>query len=177
MKLNENEIVRDITLEDIPEIELYVDQIITLLNQYTLDKEKYLTKAMINNYSKAKIIEKIKGRKYSKAHIIIIAIINRLKQTLTINEIKLLMDKVNLNILDKDEAYILAIIEKIYQSYTDIFSQSYNDSEKLDELLLNASKENSRCEYLLIEALCLSALSQSYQQKVKNSISTEIIHK
>ena len=89
----QNEIyVNDIDTADIPEIELYVDQIITLFNRIEPDEDKYLTKSMINNYSKAKIIEKIKGRKYSRAHIIVIAIINRLKQTLTINEIKILMD-------------------------------------------------------------------------------------
>lgn len=170
MKLNENEIVNDIKPQDIPEIELYVDQIITLLNKYTNDEEKFLTKAMINNYSKAKIIEKIKGKKYSKAHIIIISIINRLKQTLTINEIKDLMDKVNSVIIDENGDYILRNIEKIYCEYTDIFTKSYNDIDKMNELLNNSEKNNSSGEYLLIEALCLSALSQSYQQKVKSRI-------
>ena len=165
--------VNDIELKDIPEIELYVDQIITLLNKYETDEEKYLTKSMINNYSKAKIIEKIKGRKYSQSHVIIIAIINRLKQTLTINEINTLMLKANSSIINEKGEYKLSALKNIYEKYRKFFSESEGSFEKIAILLNNAKENTDEGEYLLIKALCLSAISQNLQIIVKKMITEE----
>ena len=162
--------VNDIELNDIPEIELYVDQIITLLNKFETDEEKYLTKSMINNYSKAKIIEKIKGRKYSRAHVIIIAIINRLKPTLTINEINNLIIKSGEAIINSQGEYNLEALKNIYESYRKFFSESEGSFERMEALLGEAEKNTDRGEFILIKALCLSALSQNLQIIVKNTI-------
>jgi hypothetical protein len=83
----------DIYLSDIPEIDLYMDQIISLIEDKYKDhkkspKDKLLTKTMINNYSKEGIIKPIKGKKYSRAHIIQMLMIYSMKNTLTIKEIK-----------------------------------------------------------------------------------------
>lgn len=172
----QNEIyVIDIDPADIPEIELYVDQIITLFNRIEPDEDKYLTKSMINNYSKAKIIEKIKGRKYSRAHIIVIAIINRLKQTLTINEIKTLMDNSKEVILNPDGEYNLSALAKIYNSYREIFIKSHANYDKMLPMLEDFEKQAKDKEFLLVEALCFSALSQNYGNRVKNMAKESII--
>ena len=56
--------------EDIPSIDLYMDQIMTLFdihleNNKRFENDKLLTKTMINNYSKEGILKPIKGKKYS----------------------------------------------------------------------------------------------------------------
>lgn len=83
----------DIKLSDIPAIDLYIDQIITLINEkYEPDKrfpeDKILTKTMINNYSKEGLIKPVKGKKYSREHIVQMLMIYAMKNTLTIPEIK-----------------------------------------------------------------------------------------
>lgn len=83
----------DIRSGEIPDIDLYMDQIITLFeNKLSGNKrrpeDKLLTKTMINNYSKEGLLHEIKGKKYSKEHIIQILLIYNLKQTLSIQDIK-----------------------------------------------------------------------------------------
>ena len=83
--------------KDIPAIDLYVDQITNLVSS-RLEQgsprfyDKQLTKTMINNYSKEGIIMPIKGKKYSKEQIIQILCVYSLKNTLSIGEIKRLLD-------------------------------------------------------------------------------------
>lgn len=84
---------QQITLEDIPQIDLYMDQVIQLFdNKFghvkRNDNEKLLTKTMINNYAKDKLFIPIKNKKYSKEHLILIALIFQLKGGLSIADIK-----------------------------------------------------------------------------------------
>ena len=53
--------------KDIPDLDLYMDQIMTLfeihLANHKNEDDKLLTKTMINNYSKAKVITPVKREK------------------------------------------------------------------------------------------------------------------
>ncbi|MDP4164758.1 MAG: DUF1836 domain-containing protein [Bacillota bacterium] len=89
-----------LTLDDIPNIDLYMDQVIQLFeNQFSGTKrneqDKVLTKTMINNYAKGKLLFPIKNKKYSKQHLILISLIYQLKGALSINDIKDLLEKLN----------------------------------------------------------------------------------
>lgn len=78
---------------DIPELDLYIDQILTLVSsRIGEDGQAGLTKTMINNYSKDGLIKPVKGKKYSKEHIIQMILIYYLKGVLTISDIKRLFD-------------------------------------------------------------------------------------
>ncbi len=80
----------------IPAIDLYVDQILNLINERLKDgseryHERQLTKTMVNNYSKEGLITPVKGKKYDKEQILQMLTIYTLKSTLSINEIKRLL--------------------------------------------------------------------------------------
>lgn len=82
---------------DIPPIDLYVDQILNLVDERLLKgseryHDRHLTKTMINNYSKDGLITPVKGKKYNKEQIVQMLTVYTLKGTLSINEIKRLMD-------------------------------------------------------------------------------------
>lgn len=82
---------------DIPAIDLYVDQIINLHAEKlrcgaVRYHDKQLTKTMINNYAKDRVISPVKGKKYTKEQIIQILMIYTLKGTLSIGEIKRVLD-------------------------------------------------------------------------------------
>lgn len=86
-----------IHVSDLPALELYIDQVITLIEQgYAANRqtpeEKPLTKMMINNYSKAGLVRPIKGKKYAREHIVQMLIIYALKGTLSMGEIKDVLD-------------------------------------------------------------------------------------
>lgn len=85
---------------EIPEIDLYIDQVVSLLNNslenyIKKDDEKkdgVVTKTMINNYVKNKIIAPPVAKKYSRSHIAHLFVISILKQVYSIDEIKKLLD-------------------------------------------------------------------------------------
>ena len=82
---------------EIPNIDLYVDQIINLIAEKLKEgsqrySERQLTKTMINNYSKDGIITPVKGKKYNKEQILQMLTVYTLKGTLSIGEIKRLLD-------------------------------------------------------------------------------------
>ncbi len=87
----------DLASGEIPNIDLYLDQIITLASDRLSQNsrgEKMLTKTMINNYSKDGLIKPVKGKKYSREHIVQMLLVYSLKQTLSIGEIKQVFDGV-----------------------------------------------------------------------------------
>ncbi len=76
--------------EELPGIELYMDQVITLLCQYlkVLGEDKAITQPMINNYVKLGIMPAPVKKRYGKKHLAYLIIICFLKQTLSMDLIK-----------------------------------------------------------------------------------------
>ena len=82
---------------ELPNINLYLDQVVTLVNNtlssiYIEDCNLILTKNMINNYVKNKIIEPPIKKKYTKNHLAKFFVICILKEVYKINDIKILID-------------------------------------------------------------------------------------
>lgn len=86
--------------EDIPNIDLYMDQVTTFMDDRlkasTRNKgeEKLMTKTMINNYAKNEVIPSPVKKKYSKEHILVLIMVYYFKSILQINDIKELLDPV-----------------------------------------------------------------------------------
>lgn len=113
-----------IQLEDIPQIDLYMDQVIQLFeNKFGSSKrneeEKVLTKTMINNYAKGKLLFPVKNKKYSKEHLILIAMIYQLKGALSITDIKTTLSGVNERTAEENFG-----IDRFYQLYLDLTAQN-----------------------------------------------------
>ena len=134
--LNLNE---TIPLSDIPKIYLYMDQVITLfenaLSKTKRNKDdKILTKTMINNYTKDKLLMPADKKKYSTDHIIMMILIYNLKQILSINDIKLLLNKlVEKFNTDKDNIDL----ENFYKHFLHIQNVEKNNFYKTIEDKLN----------------------------------------
>ena len=79
--------------DDLPKLELYIDQVVMLLNEYLeyIPKinpdEKSVTSSMINNYVKMKIIPAPNKKKYSRIHLSRLIIICSLKKSLNISTV------------------------------------------------------------------------------------------
>lgn len=81
----------------IPNLDLYMDQVITLFEDKLTHTKRYkedklLTKTMINNYIKDKVLMPANKRKYTKKHILLMILLYDLKQILAIGDIKHLFD-------------------------------------------------------------------------------------
>ncbi len=88
----------DISPAELPRLDLYMDQILTLFDEglsanKRFPDEKLLTKTMINNYSKEHLILPVKGKKYSREQLIQLLCILNLKQTLSLSDLKTLLTR------------------------------------------------------------------------------------
>ena len=101
--------------EDIPNIGLYMEQVIILLKEYLdylppeLKDEQIITAATINNYVRTKIMPEPVKKKYYRVHIAYLVMICTMKQILPIAVISRIIP---MNI-PEDE------VERIYEKYSD----------------------------------------------------------
>ncbi|MBT2694007.1 DUF1836 domain-containing protein [Bacillus sp. ISL-55] len=135
--LAELKLENNITLEDIPEIDLYMDQVIQLFEKNfgsstRNEDEKVLTKTMINNYAKGKLFFPIKNKKYSKEHLILISLIYQLKGGLSIQDIKQTLEGVNQKTESKDMplGHFYQSYLKLYEKNVEIFSEDVLKTEQ-----------------------------------------------
>ena len=85
---------------ELPNIDLYIDQLVSLLEHYLLGyiknenekDEKIITKSMINNYVKHGVLKPPINKKYNREHIATLFVIFILKQIYSIDEIKKLIN-------------------------------------------------------------------------------------
>lgn len=85
----------DILPSDVPQLDLYMDQILSLFEQGLRDSkrdpsDKLLTKTMVNNYVKEGLVTPVRGKKYTRQQIMQLLCIYHLKQTLRLSDIKAL---------------------------------------------------------------------------------------
>lgn len=81
--------------DDLPNFDLYMDQVVALMTEYTgpLGLEA-VTPAMINNYVKNKVIVAPAKKKYQVMQIVDILLLTLLKQSFSIQEIRSGIDRV-----------------------------------------------------------------------------------
>ncbi|MEF9876562.1 MAG: DUF1836 domain-containing protein [Gordonibacter sp.] len=77
---------------EIPRINLYMDQLIGYLEETLAPLygpgDKIITRSMVNNYVKQRVLAAASGKKYTRAHIAYLIVICTLKQTFSIAEIE-----------------------------------------------------------------------------------------
>ena len=114
------------------------------------EKDKILTKSMVNNYSKEKMIRPMRGKKYSREQILQILIICNLKNVLSIGDIKqvmtLLMEEGVRSdgleeIFEKDTVNQLKLKEGMRENYAEEM-----DIKALVSLLLSLASISSYCK-------------------------------
>ena len=126
--------------KEIPEIDLYIDQVVSLLENYLAnyianDNEKgehIITKTMINNYVKHGVVKSPVNKKYSREHIAYLFVIFVLKQIYSMEEIKKLIS-LAIETSPIDQAYnrFCSELEKaIKMTFT---GESYINNDRLSQ--------------------------------------------
>ena len=93
---------------DVPNIDLYMDQVTTFMDEHLSDVKRYeddkiLTKTMINNYTKNDLLPPPVKKKYSKEHIYVLTFIYYLKNILSISDIQKLLNPLTDKFFNKEE--------------------------------------------------------------------------
>ena len=94
--INHMEERQPISASDLPNIDLYMDQVTTFMNSHLEHSKRYpedkiLTKTMINNYAKNRLLPPPDKKKYSKDHMLLLIFIYYFKNILSITDIQKLL--------------------------------------------------------------------------------------
>lgn len=121
--------------EDIPNIDLYMDQITTFMDaQLETSKrhteDKILTKTMINNYAKNRLLPPPEKKKYGKEHLLLLIFIYYFKNILSINDIQSLLGPITNKYFENKDGWNLKDI------YTEVFSMEKSQIEYLEKDLI-----------------------------------------
>ena len=120
-------------IEDIPNIDLYMDQVTTLMEEHLRqstrypDQDKILTKTMINNYAKNDLLPPPVKKKYSKEHVLVLIFIYYYKGLLSISDIQTLLDPITEKYFGKGQDFNLETI------YNEVFSMEATKVESLKQ--------------------------------------------
>lgn len=174
-----------LTLDEIPKIDLYMDQVIQLFeNKFNDSKrnedEKVLTKTMINNYAKGKLIFPIQNKKYSKEHLILISLIYQLKGALSINDIKVTLNGLNKKIVNEE-----LDLDSFYSSYLHLTGQNaagfkVDIEERVNDVkkeVSEAQKENSAYLEQVLMVSSLVHMSNLYRRVAEKLVDEIVVEK
>jgi hypothetical protein len=157
---------KDISLGEIPCVDLYMDQVTTFFNEKLgslkrNEEDKILTKTMINNYTKGKVLMPAKNKKYTNEHIILLTLIYNLKQTISISDINTLFDP----IIDIKAPQSISIpLGDLYNDFLDIkevqnkeFARDIDkDAKFIKEKIKEMGKEDGELIELILMILLLT---------------------
>lgn len=121
--------------EDLPEIDLYMDQVTTFMETKLKSSKRYsddkvLTKTMINNYAKNGLLPSPEKKKYSKEHLLLLIFIYYFKNILSINDIQTLLAPITEKYFRTDHEFDLTKV------YSEVFSMEHSQIEYLKKDLL-----------------------------------------
>lgn len=91
--------------EEIPSLDLYMDQVTTFMEEHLESSKRYesdkiLTKTMINNYAKNHLLPSPEKKKYTKEHVLLLTFIYYFKQMLSIKDIETILKPITENYFD-----------------------------------------------------------------------------
>lgn len=118
--------------DDIPNIDLYMDQVTTFMDAQLQASKRYpddkiLTKTMINNYAKNNLLPPPIKKKYSKEHLLVLIFIYYFKNLLSIKDIETLIKPLTDKYFKNDENFDLTAI------YNEVFHMEEGLTEALKE--------------------------------------------
>lgn len=121
--------------EDLPNIDLYMDQVTTFMEEQLCatkryEEDKILTKTMINNYAKNKLLPPPDKKRYSKEHLLMLIFIYYFKNILSINDIQDLMTPITEKYFKSESGQDLTYI------YNEVFGMEKSQIESLQKDLL-----------------------------------------
>lgn len=118
---------------DIPNIDLYMDQVTTFMDSRLRSgvrnpgDDKILTKTMINNYAKNDLLPPPVKKKYSREHVVLLIFIYYYKGIMSINDIQTLLEPITKQFFQNGQEFNL---ESVYE---EVFGMEKGEIEAMKE--------------------------------------------
>ena len=144
-----------IKAEDIPDIDLYMDQVTTFMESHLKHstrnpaEDKILTKTMINNYAKNDLLPPPVKKKYSKEHVLLLIFIYYFKGILSISDIQQLLSPITRNFFNTESDFDLErVYEEVFglqREQVDVLKTDISNKFKIaEETFQDAPPENQK---------------------------------
>ena len=118
--------------DEIPKIDLYMDQVLTFLGERLRrtarksDADKILTKTMVNNYVKNKVMIPPVKKKYGRDHILLLMVIYYMKSFLSIDDIRTIVGPVSEKYARPTTKSVEELVGKKHRySMTDVYTEIF----------------------------------------------------
>ena len=116
--------------EDLPNIDLYMDQVTTFMESQLSSTKRYpedkiLTKTMINNYAKNKLLPPPEKKRYTREHLLMLIFIYYFKSILSIGDIQTLLEPITKKYFNSQGEQDLTYI------YNEVFRMEKSQLEEL----------------------------------------------
>lgn len=117
--------------QDIPNIDLYMDQVTTFMDKKMKNTARYpgedkiLTKTMINNYAKNRLLPPPVKKKYTREHMLLLIFIYYFKGILSIGDIQKLLEPLTEQFFQAEKGLTLTDI------YEEVFSLEREEVEQM----------------------------------------------
>ena len=116
----------------LPSLDLYMDQVTGFMEEHLASmkrhpEDKALTKTMINNYAKNKILPPPVGKRYNKNHMLILLLIYYYKSMLSLSDIRTVVDPL------AENYFSLHSKPRLTDIYEEIFSFANGEMQSLTE--------------------------------------------
>lgn len=189
MKLDKDDILKSILehisdldyikTADIPNIELYMDQVTTFMDSQMASSKRYpddkvLTKTMINNYAKNHLLPSPNKKKYSKEHVLMLIFIYYFKSFLSISDIQALLTPLSDRYFQKEDGL------NVEDLYNEVFGMEKEQVEYLKKDLMEkyqtasqsfAEAEEKDREFLtMFSFICLLSFDVYMKKQLIESI-------
>ena len=151
--------------EEIPGIDLYMDQVLSFINERTRyltrnpEEDKIFTKTMINNYAKTKILPPPVKKKYSKDHIMLLLLIYYFKGVLSVGDTGELLGIITEKYFGNDEEMSFQdIYEEVFQleeGAIDFLKRDIAEKFRISEETFKEAPEDSKEFFKTFSFICL----------------------
>lgn len=137
--------------DEIPNIELYMDQLTTFMDTQLAGtkrtpEDKIMTKTMINNYTKNKLLPPPERKKYSKDHLLMMIFIYYFKTIMSISDLQEILNPLSEFCFGKSEGgkedpNLFQVYEEIFRMEHEYYYQIKENVEKLKETAAHSFEE------------------------------------
>ena len=134
--------IEHVNPDDIPNIDLYMDQVTTFMDTRLKSssrfpgEDKIMTKTMINNYAKNNLIPSPNKKRYSKEHILLLIFVYYYKSILSITDIQTMLKPLTDRYFQSGREFDL---EKVY---SEVFSMEKDQIEDMKKDVIRKFKKS-----------------------------------